>query len=262
MSESNCSSQNSVKKSLCQLLLMFSVSLLFLYSVYQSAPKFTPDEAIHIKLPKNFDDARNLGKVLENYKDSHYKSVLTCYFTSYLFLVSFSIPGSTFLSVLAGFLYPTYMAMFFVCLSSAIGAAVCYTLADIFGKIAAEKYLKNKIDTWRITVDKNKEDIFSYLLFLRITPFLPNWFINITSPVLKIPLVKFFWATFFGVAPLSFIAVSAGKEIHKLVTFGDALSYDAVFLCISAAVVSVLPVVAKKYFGERFGMVKEKKKEN
>lgn len=244
----------SLKKSLCQLLFMFTISLIFLYSVYQSAPMFTPDEAKHVKLPKNFDDARNLGKVLENYKDSHYKSVLTCYFTSYLFLVSFSIPGSTFLSVLAGFLYPTSLAMFFVCLSSAIGAAVCYTLADLTGKIVVERYLKERIEIWRVTVDKNKEDIFSYLLFLRITPFLPNWFINITSPVLKIPISKFFWATFFGVAPLSFIAVSAGKEIHKLVTFGDALSFDAVFLCIGAAIVSVLPVIVKKYFGDRFGM--------
>jgi len=47
----------------------------------------------------------------------------------------------------------------------------------------------------------------NYLLFLRITPFLPNWFINIVSPVIEIPAGLFFIATFLGVAPLSFIAI-------------------------------------------------------
>jgi len=253
--------QGSIRKSLLQLLFLFTASLILLASVYSLAPDFTKDEAQHVKLPKNFDDARNLGQVLENYKDTHYKSVLLCYFTSYLFLVSFSIPGSTFLSVLAGFLYPSWMAMFFVCLSSAIGAGVCYTLADVIGKVFVDKYLSERVEKWRVTVDKNRNDLMSYILFLRITPFLPNWFINITSPVLNIPMRIFFWATFFGVAPLSFIAVSAGKEIHKLVTFGDAVSTDAIFLCAAAAVVSILPILAKKLFAEKFGMTEEKDKD-
>lgn len=47
-------------------------------------------------------------------------------------------------------------------------------------------------------VDRHREHLFYYMLFLRITPFLPNWFINITAPVLDIPLGTFFWGTFFG----------------------------------------------------------------
>lgn len=260
---SNSSTKNSeipnlsVKKSIFQIVSLFLFCGFILSSVYQLAPDFKPEESKHIKLPKNFEDARNLGRVLENYKDSHYKSVLLCYFTSYLFLVSFSIPGSTFLSVLAGFLYPSWLAMFFVCLSSAVGATFCYTLANVAGKVFVEKYLKERVSKWQITVEKNRNDLMSYLLFLRITPFLPNWFINITSPVLKIPISTFFWATFFGVAPLSFIAVSAGKEIHKLVTFGDAVSTDAIFLCAGAAIVSILPIIVKKKFGDRFGMKEE-----
>ena len=79
--------------------------------------------------------------------------------------------------------------------------------------------------------------------------------------ILFSPASKFFWATFIGVAPLQFIAVSSGKEINKLVTFGDALSFDAVFLCVGAAAVSILPIVVKKKFGHKFGMDDGKKKE-
>lgn len=47
-------------------------------------------------------------------------------------------------------------------------------------------------------VDKHREHLINYIIFLRITPFLPNWFINITSPVINVPLGVFFMGTFLG----------------------------------------------------------------
>lgn len=53
-------------------------------------------------------------------------------------------------------------------------------------------------------VDKHRDHLINYIIFLRITPFLPNWFINITSPVINVPLGVFFIGTFLGktVCPL------------------------------------------------------------
>jgi uncharacterized membrane protein YdjX (TVP38/TMEM64 family) len=47
-------------------------------------------------------------------------------------------------------------------------------------------------------VDRHRDHLFYYILFLRITPFLPNWFINITSPVINVPLWLFFIGTVLG----------------------------------------------------------------
>lgn len=47
-------------------------------------------------------------------------------------------------------------------------------------------------------VDKHRDHLINYIIFLRITPFLPNWFINITSPVINVPLGVFFIGTFIG----------------------------------------------------------------
>ena len=47
-------------------------------------------------------------------------------------------------------------------------------------------------------VQRHREHLMNYIIFLRITPFLPNWFINITSPVINVPLAPFFFGTFFG----------------------------------------------------------------
>lgn len=51
----------------------------------------------------------------------------------------------------------------------------------------------------------------------RITPFLPNWFINIVSPVIDVPLGPFWLGTFVGVAPPSFVAIQV-RKIQKLKT--------------------------------------------
>lgn len=52
-------------------------------------------------------------------------------------------------------------------------------------------------------VERHREHLINYIIFLRITPFLPNWFINITSPVINVPLKVFFIGTFLGKAKAS-----------------------------------------------------------
>jgi uncharacterized membrane protein YdjX (TVP38/TMEM64 family) len=58
-------------------------------------------------------------------------------------------------------------------------------------------------------VEANRHNLVFYLLFLRVSPLLPNWFINIASPVIGVPLKDFVIATLIGVcSPL----VLAGHE--------------------------------------------------
>ena len=42
------------------------------------------------------------------------------------------------------------------------------------------------------------DDMLWYIIFLRITPFLPNWFINLASPIIGVRVLPFYWGTFFG----------------------------------------------------------------
>jgi len=254
LSDSTPSEKSNLRIAFFKILLLFSIGIVVLFGVFKLAPPLSEEEKKHVKLPKTMDDARALGDVLETYTDEYFGQVIYCYFTTYIFLQTFSIPGSVFLSVLAGYLFNTWMAMFFVCLCSAIGASFAYILAHIIGHIFVERFFQERVDKWRVQVDKNRDDLMSYMLFLRITPFLPNWFINFTSPILSIPLTTFFIATLFGVAPLSFIAVKAGKQLQKLIKFQDALTYDSILLVVAAAIVSLIPILVKKYFGKRFGM--------
>ncbi|KAM9408583.1 transmembrane protein 41B isoform 2-T2 [Pholidichthys leucotaenia] len=236
----------SARMSLLILVSIFACSASVMYLVYRNFPELSDDEMEKIKIPKDMDDAKALGTVLSKYKDTYYTQVLVAYFATYIFLQTFAIPGSIFLSILSGYLYPFHLALFLVCLCSGLGASFCYMLSYLVGRPVVYKYLTERAQKWSQQVDKHRDHLINYIIFLRITPFLPNWFINITSPVINVPLGVFFIGTFLGVAPPSFVAINAGTTLYKLTTAGEAVSWNSLAVLGILAVLSILPVCFQK----------------
>jgi uncharacterized membrane protein YdjX (TVP38/TMEM64 family) len=56
-------------------------------------------------------------------------------------------------------------------------------------------------------VTRRRGHLFFYILFLRVTPILPNTFINIASPIVHVPYHTFALATLIGMVPNSFLSV-------------------------------------------------------
>ncbi|KAI1903899.1 hypothetical protein AGOR_G00000160 [Albula goreensis] len=236
----------SARMSLLILLFIFACAASVMYLVYRSFPELSEDERGMIKIPRDMEDAKALGTVLSKYTDTYYTQVLMAYFATYVFLQTFAIPGSIFLSILSGYLYPFPLALFLVCLCSGLGASFCYMLSYLVGRPVVYRYLTEKARNWSQQVDKHREHLINYIIFLRITPFLPNWFINITSPVINVPLGVFFLGTFFGVAPPSFVAINAGTTLYKLTTAGEAVTWNSLAVLGVLAVLSILPVCFQK----------------
>lgn len=113
-------------------------------------------------------------------------------------LQTFAIPGSLFLSILSGFLFSFPIALTLVCSCSALGATLCYLLSQLVGRRLVKHFFPERAAIWSQQVNKHKNDLLSYMLFLRMTPFLPNWFINLVAPVIGVPLYPFAVGTFFG----------------------------------------------------------------
>ncbi|KAM9421983.1 transmembrane protein 41B isoform 1-T1 [Salvelinus alpinus] len=246
LKETRYTGGGSARMSLLILLSVFTCAASVMYLVYRNFPELNNDEMATMKIPKDMDDAKALGTVLSKYKDTYYTQVLVAYFTTYIFLQTFAIPGSIFLSILSGYLYPFPLALFLVCLCSGLGASFCYMLSYLVGRPVVYRYLTERAQKWSQQVDKHRDHLINYIIFLRITPFLPNWFINITSPVINVPLGVFFLGTFFGVAPPSFVAINAGTTLYKLTTAGEAVSWNSLIVLGVLAVLSILPVCFQK----------------
>jgi uncharacterized membrane protein YdjX (TVP38/TMEM64 family) len=109
------------------------------------------------------------------------------------------------------------------------------------------------------------------LLFLRITPLLPNWFVNIACPLVDVPFKYFFLATLIGLVPANCLHISTGATLNNAAGATDgsngnhgrsnAVNFAILFLL---QFVALLPTLFKgkieKYEQEKFKKQANKKK--
>ncbi|KAK9869940.1 hypothetical protein WA026_006038 [Henosepilachna vigintioctopunctata] len=235
----------STRNSLIAVLWIFLGFVFVLQLAYSNFPNVTEEEKDHLKIPFNIEEAKQLGVVLNRYKGDHYYQVLLGVSLVYIFLQTFAIPGSLFLSILSGFLFPFSVALSLVCTCSAIGASMCFLLSQLLGRKIIMTYFPKRAEKWAAQVNNHKDNLLNYIIFLRVTPFLPNWFINLTAPVIGVPLMPFALGTFIGVAPPSFIAIQTGKTLQNMTSADGALNLNSAALLILFGVISLIPVVLK-----------------
>lgn len=78
-------------------------------------------------------------------------------------------------------------------------------------------------------IAKRREKLLNYMLFLRITPTLPNTFINVASPIVDIPFHIFFLATMVGLIPASYITVRVSFFYYLYLLFSYLFSLLKLF---------------------------------
>ncbi|KAK9509234.1 hypothetical protein O3M35_006590 [Rhynocoris fuscipes] len=234
------------------ILVIFLLSLSALLYIYFSFPKLDEEEKKYVKIPYDIEDAKSLGRVLDRYKDKYYFEVLLAIFVTYIFLQTFAIPGSIFMTILAGFLFPFPLALTLVCFCSAVGASLCYLVSYFAGRRLIYKYFPERAEHYSKMVQKHRDNIFNYVLFLRVTPFLPNWFINIAAPVINVPIWPFCIGTFLGVAPPSFVAIQAGQTLNQLSSTTSTFSWISVLILACLALLSLVPVFIKNRLKAKF----------
>jgi len=89
-------------------------------------------------------------------------------------------------------------------------------MSHVVGQPLAKRLMPEKMAEWREKVQHHSDDLFNYILFLRITPFLPNWFINLTGPLVGVPLKPFFWGSVIGMHSSCYFGDNILRlQIHK-----------------------------------------------
>ena len=73
-----------------------------------------------------------------------------------------------------------------------------------------------KFEWLQTQIEKNKNKLFFYFVFLRITPLVPNWFLNISSSLAGVPFHIFFCATMVGIIPYTYMLCQTGAAIDEV----------------------------------------------
>lgn len=86
------------------------------------------------------------------------------------------------------------------------------------------------------------------MLFLRLTPLVPNIFVNFASPIVGIPLKYFASGTFFGLIPLNLIHLNTGLTLSTIDKFGVDLT--SILWIAVLGFLALIPTLFKKKIEE------------
>lgn len=193
-------------------------------------------------IPRTPQQLQELHGTLKHHADEHFSSFLLGFSLLYALLQTYCIPGSVVLSVLAGSLFGFGYGFVVVSLVATLGACNCYWIARLAGRDFVRQRFAARVCQLDGLLTSARDNLFGLVLFLRLTPIVPNWAINIVSPVFPVlPFTTFALGTLLGMMPATGIYVLAGTDLAKLDSLGAIASSRsigalAVLGCISLLV--------------------------
>jgi uncharacterized membrane protein YdjX (TVP38/TMEM64 family) len=101
---------------------------------------------------------------------------------------TFAIPGTLSLSLLSGAFFGLKVGFPLVSLISTLGSTSCFVLSWCVGKPLVHAVWPDRVEKFSREVAQRRKDLLNYILFLRVTPVLPNTFINVASPIVGVPI--------------------------------------------------------------------------
>ncbi|CAN6579683.1 unnamed protein product [Malus baccata var. baccata] len=183
---------------------------------------------------------------LEDYTSDYTAQVLLGYCMVYIFMQTFMIPGTVFMSLLAGSLFGVFKGVALVVFNATAGASSCYFLSKLIGRPIVVSLWPDKLQFFQNQVAKRRQGLLNYMLFLRLTPTLPNTFINLASPIVDVPYHIFLLATSIGLIPAAYVTVRAGLALGELRSLGDLYDFNSIATLFFIGVVSITPTLVSK----------------
>ncbi|XVF30007.1 hypothetical protein REPUB_Repub16aG0020200 [Reevesia pubescens] len=221
------------------VFLIFSTGL---FCVYLTMPS---TEYGKLKIPRSVSDLRLLKDNIAIYANDYPTQFILGYCSTYIFMQTFMIPGTIFMSLLAGALFGV-KGLFLVVFNATAGACSCFFLSKLIGRPLISWFWPDKLRFFQAEIAKRRDKLLNYMLFLRITPTLPNLFINLASPIVDIPFHVFFLATFIGLIPASYITVKAGLALGDLRSVKDLYDFKTLSVLFLIGSISIFPTLLKR----------------
>jgi uncharacterized membrane protein YdjX (TVP38/TMEM64 family) len=135
------------------------------------------------------------------------------YIAIYALLVALSLPCGLIMSAAGGLLFGWLLGG----LAAMVGATLGATIVFLIARTAVGDTLNQRAGPWLAKLSEGfQKDALSYLLFLRLVPAFPFWFVNIAPAILGVPLKTYVIATFFGIIPATFAFAAAGAGLDSI----------------------------------------------
>jgi uncharacterized membrane protein YdjX (TVP38/TMEM64 family) len=145
---------------------------------------------------------------------AHTVLALIAYVALYALLVALSLPCGLIMTVAGGLLFGWLLGA----LAAIVGATLGATSVFLIARGAVGDTLSRRAGPWLAKLSQGfQKDALSYMLFLRLVPAFPFWFVNIAPAVLGVPLRTFVLGTVVGIIPATFAFASAGAGLDSVI---------------------------------------------
>ena len=117
-------------------------------------------------------------------------------------------------ALLAGFIFGKWLGTIILILGLSVGATILYIFGNYFLKeVIKEKFL-NRFKNLEI---KFKKSEFIFLLVYRFVGGIPFAIANVLPCLFNVKVFNFFWSTLIGIIPSTFLIVSIGSGLEKII---------------------------------------------
>lgn len=244
--------------------------------------RYAPAAAIAVALAAFFacglDKRLSLEQLVESHVAlraavaAHWTLALAMFVAGYALLVAISAPGATVLTIAAGALFGLWPGA----AASAVGATLGACTLFLAARSSLGHWLAVRAAPSIARLRGNFcQHATGYLLFLRLSPLFPFWFVNLAAALAGVGFVTFLWTTAVGIMPATFIFAATGASLDRIVAASAAaraaciaagqtgcgmhIPLSAVvtpqifLLLIGLSLVALAPVAAKRFRAAREG---------
>ena len=185
-------------------LFYFILVGLFLYLIFS---KFSVNEITSYSFIKN---NRDYFFELRNSNLFFLGTIFILFTIIWILALGFLSP----LGLFAGFIFGKIYGVIFLISGTAIGATLLYLFANYFVKdLIRDKFLSK----FKNLETKFKKSEFLYLLIFRFVGGTPFNLQNLLPCIFNVRVSNFFWSTLIGVFPQTFLIISIGSGLEKVI---------------------------------------------
>ena len=189
----------------------------------------TPMDVVRGKLVKEPQKSiLNLWNCLREYKKDNWWHTTTGIWGIYVIFKVFGPFGagtSMVLSILIGALYDewaepftrySFLAHFLGVSGEICGGAGGWIMSYCIGREILLHFAKERMATLQKEMEKFQGSMFRYMLFLRVSPLFPNWFVNYATAMIGMPFQYFLVASTLAIQPAACMSIAMGSMLRDV----------------------------------------------
>lgn len=174
---------------------------------------------------------------LSQYANQHSVIAVIGFASLYAFLTTVSFPAAGVLSLLAGSIFGLWVGTALVLVSATLGSMGAFLLC----RFLLGDWVRSQYGDRIAAIDRGFEMHGPYYLFwMRLSPVIPFFLINLGMGLTQISLWTFAWISLVGMAPGTWLYVNAGVRLAEIENASDLMSVPVVLSLIALGAVPLI----------------------